>query len=913
MRHDVLTRLCGALETAAGTTSQTKCFWRDRSGVFRFLCSQASLGAERLPTPAFTKTRDADAPVVATSRVCTRQSEPGESGLLQWSGNTGNTPSCRNVYSADTSTCSISRLSPAARSLDSEDRYATKKKGLRGRRSECDYEPPSTREWSAQTVPEAFCLLGSGGSLAPPSFGPFFSAGGRRFLHSRLRVGFQKSDQEKDKHNVRVFSTHMGRQRAEMEKTRRREGLVEEGFGEAEVTGRRESVRAAERQERSDGTEDALWRKEADSLSEEARKLQCLYHSRSSYLWDEKQTLRPRLPAWLRQNCDEDREGEKRVKPRKADGAAVCVILVNLGSPSAPTYTELWKYLNQFLGDPRVVELPSFLWSFIRYLFILPFRSYASAQKYQSIWNFDPGFKLCASQSHVNKSSSLQSRVLGGAQTEAVRQTQVQAVQPIPEEPCTVSTSAEVEARKAKDRRGGKNSIMYAERSAKDATQRAQAPFSSLETEDKNTVYPVSGSSGFGSSRDSRIATSDMHQGERDFSGAPAPLVRITECLRSKVQARFDTLLLHLSERERRGKRDARYDENCLERGDSSRHRGENLFSLDRDKRGEALSKAGARCPPGHAREQSKGDTREDPFLYPESGETQASACSLAGNSDRHSFLERSDYDAARRLQPAVRVLMAMRYGEPSLPSVLREARKGGCRKLLILPLYPQSAASTTSSVYDAAMQEIMKWRVMPDLRLLSGYADHPAYIAALAATVRRFWEAKETAKNARSESSGARGRGEKLIFSFHGIPLNTGRQAGEIYQCLCAKTARLTAEQLQLKPEEFEVAFQSRFGPAEWTQPYMDKRLEALAVAGYRFVDVVMPGFATDCLETIEEMASVYRGKFLELTHGEGELRVLPCLNASEEATAAVFAIAREQMTDWLKLMVPLEGEKNP
>ncbi|KFG29363.1 putative protoheme ferro-lyase, partial [Toxoplasma gondii p89] len=375
MRHDVLTRLCGALETAAGTTSQTKCFWRDRSGVFRFLCSQASLGAERLPTPAFTKTRDADAPVVATSRVWTRQSEPGESGLLQWSRNTGNTPSCRNVYSADTSTCSISRLSPAARSLDSEDRYATKKKGLRGRRSECDYEPPSTREWSAQTVPEAFCLLGSGGSLAPPSFGPFFSAGGRRFLHSRLRVGFQKSDQEKDKHNVRVFSTHMGRQRAEMEKTRRREGLVEEGFGEAEVTGRRESVRASERQERSDGTEDALWRKEADSLSEEARKLQCLYHSRSSYLWDEKQTLRPRLPAWLRQNCDEDREGEKRVKPRKADGAAVCVILVNLGSPSAPTYTELWKYLNQFLGDPRVVELPSFLWSFIRYLFILPFRS----------------------------------------------------------------------------------------------------------------------------------------------------------------------------------------------------------------------------------------------------------------------------------------------------------------------------------------------------------------------------------------------------------------------------------------------------------------------------------------------------------------------------------------------------------
>ncbi len=220
-----------------------------------------------------------------------------------------------------------------------------------------------------------------------------------------------------------------------------------------------------------------------------------------------------------------------------------------------------------------------------------------------------------------------------------------------------------------------------------------------------------------------------------------------------------------------------------------------------------------------------------------------------------------------------VQVALGMRYGNPSIASALAELRDAGARRLLILPLYPQYSAATVASTFDTVAAELRRWRWLPDLRLISHYHDDPAYLDALAASIR----------TARAEQSG-----ERLLFSFHGLP-KRNLLAGDPYHCECHKTARLVAERLGLQEDQWAVAFQSRFGRAEWLQPYTSELLAAWARAGVKRADVVCPGFAADCLETLEEIALENREVFLAA--GGEHYRYIPALN---DASAHIDVLAR-------------------
>lgn len=213
----------------------------------------------------------------------------------------------------------------------------------------------------------------------------------------------------------------------------------------------------------------------------------------------------------------------------------------------------------------------------------------------------------------------------------------------------------------------------------------------------------------------------------------------------------------------------------------------------------------------------------------------------------------------------------AMRYGEPSIPSRLAAMRKAGCGRIVVLPLYPQYSESTTETVSD-----VLAASGAHDLAFVRDFHDHPAYIAALAAHVRRQWT--------------HRGRGEKLLMSFHGLP-QAVVDAGDPYRDQCLATARLLAAKLDLDDQRWVVTFQSRFGPAKWIQPYTEPTLEALAKSGTREVDVLCPGFVSDCLETLEELGIGARETFLGA--GGQVFRLMPCLNESDEWIAAMRDIA--------------------
>lgn len=225
-------------------------------------------------------------------------------------------------------------------------------------------------------------------------------------------------------------------------------------------------------------------------------------------------------------------------------------------------------------------------------------------------------------------------------------------------------------------------------------------------------------------------------------------------------------------------------------------------------------------------------------------------------------------------------VAYAMRYGRPAIADTLAQLREAGCERILVLPLYPQYAASTTASVMDAVGAWLAKTRNVPEIRLLKHFHDHDAYIQALAALVRRHWERND--------------RGAKLVMSFHGLPRST-LERGDPYHCECHKTARLLAEALGLATGEWVLTFQSRFGRTEWLQPYTEPTLIELARTGNRRVDVVCPGFVSDCLETLEEIG--IGGKQAFLTHGGGEFHLLPCLNESPEWIAALDILASQNL----------------
>ncbi len=206
----------------------------------------------------------------------------------------------------------------------------------------------------------------------------------------------------------------------------------------------------------------------------------------------------------------------------------------------------------------------------------------------------------------------------------------------------------------------------------------------------------------------------------------------------------------------------------------------------------------------------------------------------------------------------------AMRYGRPSVQDGLERLRAAGVRRLLLLPVYPQYSATTTASAFDAVTRALRRWRWLPEFRMVLHYHDHPDYIRALAASVREY--------------RAQQGAGERLLFSFHGIPGHYFL-AGDPYHCECHKTARLVADALGLGADEWAVSFQSRLGPRAWLKPYTDKVLTQWARGGIRRTDVVCPGFAADCLETLEEVAIRYRELFV--ARGGESLHYIPALNA--------------------------------
>jgi len=236
------------------------------------------------------------------------------------------------------------------------------------------------------------------------------------------------------------------------------------------------------------------------------------------------------------------------------------------------------------------------------------------------------------------------------------------------------------------------------------------------------------------------------------------------------------------------------------------------------------------------------------------------------------------------RFGAQVRVEFAMRYGSPSIPDTLARLKSEGCERVLVFPLYPQYAASSTASALDQVAEFIQNTRNVPELRVVKEFHDHPAYIEALAALVRDHWRVS--------------GRPDKLVMSFHGLPRYTLAR-GDPYCGQCHRTARLLAERLELADSEWRTTFQSRFGRTEWIKPYTALTLSDYGLQGVRRVDVVCPGFVADCLETLEEIG--IEGKNVFLDSGGTEFHLLPCLNERADWIDALAAIARQHLGDWL------------
>jgi protoporphyrin/coproporphyrin ferrochelatase len=214
-----------------------------------------------------------------------------------------------------------------------------------------------------------------------------------------------------------------------------------------------------------------------------------------------------------------------------------------------------------------------------------------------------------------------------------------------------------------------------------------------------------------------------------------------------------------------------------------------------------------------------------------------------------------------------IAVSPAMRYGKHlALRQQLRACRHAEIDHIVVLPLYPQYSSTTTASIFDIVADEMQRWRYVPRLSFISDYHSHPLYIDALAQTVRNFWH----------ES----GRKQYLLMSFHGLPAKL-TELGDPYAQQCATTARLLAKALHLKDDEWRLVYQSRFGRAEWLKPYCIETLQTLAKQGVRSIDMICPGFAADCLETLEEIAIANQELFLAA--GGESYRYIPALNAQE------------------------------
>lgn len=229
-----------------------------------------------------------------------------------------------------------------------------------------------------------------------------------------------------------------------------------------------------------------------------------------------------------------------------------------------------------------------------------------------------------------------------------------------------------------------------------------------------------------------------------------------------------------------------------------------------------------------------------------------------------------------------VAVAWAMRYGQPSVATALDQLKRDGIERVVVVPLYPQYAGSTTASTQDA----VATWRrrnpAAPEIIELRDYHDHPPYLAALAQSIRDHWMTQ--------------GRPDQLVMSFHGIP-KRAVERGDPYESQCRRTAELLAAELNLPPERWQLTFQSRFGAAEWLQPYTQPTLERFAHDGVKRVDVICPGFPADCLETLEEIGMECRDAFLAA--GGREFRYIPCLNERPDWIAVLTDLALAKLAN--------------
>lgn len=240
--------------------------------------------------------------------------------------------------------------------------------------------------------------------------------------------------------------------------------------------------------------------------------------------------------------------------------------------------------------------------------------------------------------------------------------------------------------------------------------------------------------------------------------------------------------------------------------------------------------------------------------------------------------------ELARRTHDAVTAALAMRYGSPSIEDTLLRLHDQGIRRVLLLPLYPQYAAATTASMLDAVADGMKRLRWPPELRTINDYHDDAGYLAALASSVQAHWA--------------RHGRAQKLLLSFHGLPESVARK-GDPYFNQCHETAFRLRDALGLREEEMLVAFQSRVGRQRWLRPYTDEIIAGLPGDGVKTLDVLCPGFAVDCLETLEEIALRYRTAFL--TRGGMRFTYIPALNASPAHVTALTQLAMKHLNGWI------------
>ena len=237
----------------------------------------------------------------------------------------------------------------------------------------------------------------------------------------------------------------------------------------------------------------------------------------------------------------------------------------------------------------------------------------------------------------------------------------------------------------------------------------------------------------------------------------------------------------------------------------------------------------------------------------------------------------------AQRMLAPLSVEVGMLYSTPDVHAALGRLRDSGAQRILVLPLFPQYCGATTGAVYDQVAAELRRWRALPELRLIADYHDHPGYIEALRASVAAHWQ--------------AHGRTSHLLVSFHGIPERYVAQ-GDPYFARCQMTARLLADELLLREGEWSVSFQSRFGPADWLKPYTAAVLAGMPARGVREVTLVCPGFAVDCLETLEEIAVENRALFLRA--GGQRCEYVPALNAGAAHAQCLADLVEQHCQGW-------------